>query len=109
MSSAPRELLDEGLARERTALAWTRSGLSVLACVALMSKEIWEESGPAADVALGIICGAAILWLASMLAVRGPRFRAGGPVRPTGVVFALMTAGTLVLAGAALVLAAVHP
>jgi uncharacterized membrane protein YidH (DUF202 family) len=89
---------DVGLAGERTALAWNRSGLAVVVCVAVLLRHVWPLRGTDQELALGLIAGAVVIWavvLASLtLASRGPD--ADMPHRAN--VFRLMTAGTLLLA-----------
>jgi hypothetical protein len=100
---------DPGLARERTALAWNRSGLAAVVCIAVLLRRIWPLHGGAEKLALGLIAAAAIVWALVLLMVitanTGPEAR---PVMGRRV-FPLMTAGTLILAVVALVLAFVAP
>ena len=89
---------DTGLAGERTALAWNRSGLAVVVCVAVLLRHVWPLQGTDQELALGLIAGAVVIWtvvLASLtLASRSPAVDL--PHRAN--VFRLMTAGTLLLA-----------
>jgi uncharacterized membrane protein YidH (DUF202 family) len=98
-----------GLARERTALAWNRSGLAAIVCIAVLLRRIWPLQGGAEDLALALVAAAAILWALVLLAV----IRAGSRQEVQLVlgrrVFPLMTAGTLLLAVVAVVLAFVAP
>jgi hypothetical protein len=100
---------DPGLARERTALAWNRSGLAAVVCVAVLLRRIWPIHGAAEKLTLGLIAAAAVLWAVVLLAV----ITAGSDPEAALVmgerVFPLMTAGTLILAVAAVVLAFVAP
>lgn len=89
---------DPGLAGERTALAWNRSGLAVVVCVAVLLRHIWPLHGTDQEVALGLIAGAVVVW-AVVLAVLTLAARAPGAAMPHGAnLFRLMTAGTLLLA-----------
>jgi uncharacterized membrane protein YidH (DUF202 family) len=89
---------DAGLAGERTALAWNRSGLAVVVCVAVLLRHVWPLHGTDQEVALGLIAGAVVVW-AVVLAVLTHSSRRGGTQVPLGAnVFGLMTAGTLLLA-----------
>jgi uncharacterized membrane protein YidH (DUF202 family) len=89
---------DPGLAGERTALSWNRSGLAVVVCVAVLLRHVWPLHGTDQEVALGLIAGAVVVW-AVVLAVLTLAARRPGADRPHGVgLFHLMTAGTLLLA-----------
>jgi hypothetical protein len=100
---------DRGLARERTALAWNRSGLAAVVCIAVLLRRVWPIHGGAEKLALGLMAAAAVLWALVLLAV----LTAGShPERGLVMgrrVFPLMTAGTLILAVVAFVLAFVAP
>jgi uncharacterized membrane protein YidH (DUF202 family) len=89
---------DSGLAGERTALSWNRSGLAVVVCVAVLLRHVWPLHGTDQELALGLIAAAVVIWtlvLASLtLASRAPDTDL--PHRAN--VFRLMTAGTLLLA-----------
>ena len=97
-----------GLARERTALAWNRSGLAVVVCIAVLLRHLWPLRGAGPYVALGGTAAAAIVWAVTALVVSvsgADRERA-----PRGAnVFGLMTAATVMLAIVALVLAFFGP
>ena len=99
---------DPGLARERTALAWNRSGLAAVVCIAILLRRVWPIHGGAEKLALGLIAAAAILWALVLLAVLTAGSHPEGLVMGRRV-FPLMTAGTLILAVVALVLAFVAP
>jgi uncharacterized membrane protein YidH (DUF202 family) len=89
---------DSGLAEERTALAWNRSGLAVVVCVAVLLRHVWPLRGTDHELALGLIALAVVVWavLLAILTRAGARRGAAAP-RGDGV-FRLMTAGTLLLA-----------
>src|ERR1700727_2207080 len=88
---------DPGLAGERTALAWNRSGLAVVVCVAVLLRHVWPLHGTDQEVALGLIAGAVVVWAVG-LAVFTLAGRRDGDI-PHGLkLFRLMTAGTLLLA-----------
>jgi hypothetical protein len=100
---------DRGLARERTALAWNRSGLAAVVCIGVLLRRIWPLHGDAERLALGLIAVAAVLWALVLLAfISGSSDPDVGPVSARRV-FPLMTAGTLILAAVAFVLAFVAP
>ena len=50
----PQEAPDAGLAEERTVLAWNRSGLAVVVCVAVLLRHVWPLQGTDHEVALGV-------------------------------------------------------
>lgn len=89
---------EPGLAGERTVLAWNRSGLAVVVCVAVLVRHVWPLRGPDQEVALGLIAGAVVVW-AIVLAVLTISAGHRDPAAPHDAnVFRLMTAATLLLA-----------
>lgn len=46
-------MVDPGVSNERTALAWQRTGLSILASAAIVARLTWSELGVLAAVLLG--------------------------------------------------------
>ena len=96
--------VDRGLARERTDLAWNRSGLAVAVCIVVLLRRIWPLHGTGRYVALGCISAGAVAWA---LALWVGRTLWSGTVQRTHLGprrAAFITAGTLALALAALVL-----
>src|ERR1700722_14311669 len=94
----PRDPDEAGLAGERTALSWNRSGLAVVVCVAVLLRHVWPLRGTDQEVALGLIAGAVVVW-AVVLAVLTFASRRTDADIPHGLnLFRLMTAGTLLLA-----------
>ena len=98
-----------GTARERTLLAWNRSGLSALICIAVLLRHLWPLNGTGSVVALIVIAVAAFVWGLALLA-----FTLAGGDRDESViltrsVFRLMTLGTVLLAVVGFVLAVVAP
>jgi uncharacterized membrane protein YidH (DUF202 family) len=92
-------------ARERTALAWNRSGLAVAVCAAVLLRRLWPFDGTGRYIALGLIAVAAIIWAVALLvfttsAAGGAKFALNWPT-----VFYLMTVGTVMLAVVVFVLA----
>ena len=67
--SADEEPRDPGLARERTILAWNRSGLAIIVCIAVVLRHLWPLNGTDESVALGIIAAAAIIWALALLSL----------------------------------------
>lgn len=95
-----------GLGRERTDLAWNRSGLAVLVTVVIVLRRLWPLHGDRGVVALALIAGGAGVWAAGMRISR----RLGDPATPrtmTESAGRLMTIGTLALALAGLIVAVV--
>ena len=92
-----------GLARERTALAWNRSGLAAVVCIAVLLRHLWPLDGDAQYIAMGLVAAAAVVWATALLLFtltgdRDERLILGGRV------FGLMTLGTLALALVGIVL-----
>ncbi len=104
MASEP-EPTDSGLAAERTALAWNRSGLAVVVCVAVVVRHLWPLHGVDEDLALGLVAGAAVVWVVVLLVLTLSSGSRGAYVPRGSGVFALMTAGTVILAVAGFILA----
>jgi uncharacterized membrane protein YidH (DUF202 family) len=89
---------DAGLAAERTALAWNRSGLAVVVCVAVLLRHIWPLRGTDDEVALGLIGAAVIVWSALLAFFTLSRRKGDGYEPRTANAFRLITLGTLLLA-----------
>jgi hypothetical protein len=96
---------DGGLAREQTVLAWNRSGLAAVVCIAVLLRRVWPLHGGAQDLAVALIATAAIVWAVVLVAVTG----VGGDRDRTALLgpgwFGLLTAGTVLLATVGFVLA----
>jgi len=89
---------DPGLARERTELAWNRSGLAVAVTVAIILRRLWPLSGDRAILALALIGAGAALWVVATRLGRRARVRSGqGGALGESTCLAL-TIGTLILA-----------
>ena len=99
------EVPDGGLARERTDLAWNRSGLAVVGCIAVALRRIWPLHGTDQVVALACMSAGAVAWAAALSVGRAVS-RRSDPLRPhlsyrrAGA----LTVGTLALAVAGIVL-----
>jgi hypothetical protein len=100
---------DPGLARERTELAWSRSGLSVAVTVAVTLRRLWPLTGDKSVVALVLIAVGAIIWVLGMQIGRRRRLGAvaGGAVSAS--TFRMLSIGTLILALAAFVVGLILP
>jgi uncharacterized membrane protein YidH (DUF202 family) len=92
------EVRDPGLARERTALAWNRSGLALLVAVAIMLRRLWPLEGTTSVVIIMVLAVGAILWATGMLLSRRQRSDMNVTGAATRSHFQILTVGTLVLA-----------
>jgi len=107
---ADRDPVDPGLARERTDLAWNRSGLAAATCIAVVLRRAWPLHGTSQVVALGCISGAAVVWALALTAGRAASGGAAGTGRRLSQRRAsAITVGTLGIALGALVLAFFPP
>ena len=99
---------EAGLARERTVLAWNRSGLAVVVCIAAVLRHLWPLRGAGEAVALGAVAGAGMIWAAVLVLSSLSASSAGRRRPPAGErYFAVISIGTVSLAVGALVLAVV--
>jgi hypothetical protein len=100
---------DPGMARERTQLAWNRSGLAVVAVVAIMVRRLWPLGDAEAFALLVVVAAGSLVWAVGMFLAR----RSGVVWSTPGVMGTtacrMLTIGTLVLAGAGIVLALFTP
>lgn len=101
---------DEGLAGERTDLAWSRTGLSMLAILAALSRKVLATGGAGSVVAVAVgACGALAWWVglrqARVLAATTP----SGRRQADGRTLALIAGGTIVIAAAGALLAVSPP
>jgi hypothetical protein len=58
---------NRGLARERTALAWNRSGLAVVVCIAVLLRRFWPLKGGYQLFALGLVAIASVVWAVTIV------------------------------------------
>jgi uncharacterized membrane protein YidH (DUF202 family) len=97
---------DDGLAPERTLLAWNRTGIAFFVAIAALGRRVWPiDAGNHGWVVLTL--GVAILAVLASLAVAG-RVTTHGRYAGTTMhrhAFLLVSASTLLLAGAAFALA----
>jgi uncharacterized membrane protein YidH (DUF202 family) len=89
---------DMGLARERTDLAWNRSGLAVAVTVAIVLRRLWPLHGDREGITLALIATGAVIWAVGMRLGRRLRRpgRVQGPMSESAC--RMLAAGTLVLA-----------
>jgi uncharacterized membrane protein YidH (DUF202 family) len=97
------EVWDEGLSPERTELAWGRTGLALLVAVGVLARRAWTLSGWIEVAAVTMIGVGGLVWLVGMRLSRDLHLT----MEPHGLdgrkAFAVMTAGTLLLAFGGLV------
>jgi uncharacterized membrane protein YidH (DUF202 family) len=98
-----------GLAHERTALAWNRSGLAFVVCMAVLVRRLWPLHGAAQDVALALIAASGMAWAAALAVFSTSAPGRVADLRPRPVIFRLMAAGTVLLAIVAFGLAFLAP
>ena len=99
---------DEGLAPERTQLAWSRSGLAVVVAVGVLARRVWTLHAGAGVAALVVVGVGALVWLAGMRVSRQGGLTAGPHAATGSGPFGLITVGTLLLAAGGLALGFVH-
>ncbi len=91
------------LARERTGLAWNRSGLAVAAAVTIVLRRLWPLHSGREVITLALIAAGAVVWAIGMWHSR----RLPNPDGTTGTMgesgCRLLTLGTVFLAVAAFV------
>lgn len=91
---------DDLLAMERTELAWSRSGLALLAVFAILARHVWT-SGDAAEGALtvSLMAVAALAWAFGVLRGRGRGRDRVEPRRPLELLAVSVGTATVALAG----------
>ena len=98
------EAWDEGLAPQRTQLAWGRTGLAMAAAIAVMARRAWAVGGTFEVAALVFVGLGGLLWIVGMRESRDDH-RHTSPRGLTGARgFGLITLGTLLVAIGAAVL-----
>jgi uncharacterized membrane protein YidH (DUF202 family) len=92
------EAWDEGLAPERTELAWGRTGLAVLVALGVLARRVWSLSGWLEITALTVFGVGGLVWLVGMRLSRDLHLT----MEPHGLdgrtAFGLVTLGTFLLA-----------
>ncbi len=98
-----------GLAHERTVLAWNRSGLALVVCIAVLLRHTWPLEGAGELIAIVAIAAAGVVWAIGLYTFSTS---AAGRLEDSVTsekVFRSLTLGTLLLAVAAFVLAFFAP
>ena len=104
------EAWDEGLAPQRTQLAWGRTGLAMAVAVAVLARRAWELGGALEVAALLFVGVGGLVWLVGMRESRDLHLHMEPHGLAGGRAFGLVTAGTLLLAIGATVLGIqLHP
>ncbi len=94
---------DPGLARERTDLAWNRSGLAGAVTVAIVLRRLWPLHGDREVLALALIAAAAVIWVVGMRLGSRIGRTAGAHGVPAESTCRMVTIGTLLLAASGFV------
>jgi drug/metabolite transporter (DMT)-like permease len=90
---------DEPLAGERTDLAWTRSGIAVAVCIAVLLRRVWPLDRTDHQLAVGLVAVGALAWaVALLLARRIARTTHSGREVMGGRALRLISVGTFILA-----------
>ncbi len=101
---------DARVAAERTGLSWSRSGLSLLACLAIVARRFFPLDTRADHVAAFLLLGLGGLgWAIAALWGRGRSLTAGRSSVAVARRFRFLTFSTVVLAVAGFVLGAFPP
>jgi uncharacterized membrane protein YidH (DUF202 family) len=89
---------EPGLAQERTVLAWNRSGLAVVVCIAVLLRHVWPLRGTDQDLALALIAAAVVAWAVVLALFTHSASRWGAVMPHRARIFRVMTGATLLLA-----------
>jgi uncharacterized membrane protein YidH (DUF202 family) len=100
---------DEGLSPQRTQLAWGRTGLAMAAAVVVLARRAWLAGGTVEAVSLAVVAVGGVVWLIGMQRSRDLHAH----MEPHGLAgrraFALVVAGTVLLAAGAVSLGVTLP
>jgi uncharacterized membrane protein YidH (DUF202 family) len=101
---------DEGMFIERTELAWSRTGIGLLVCVAALGRRVWPLDRTDHEIALAVVAVGAVIAAVGMVAAH----RAGSapmhePMTGEAPMLRWISAGTFVLAIGAFVLGLFPP
>jgi len=104
MDAAPSPLDPDrspGVAAERTGLAWSRSGLALLACLAILARRFFPLDTRADHLAAYLLLGGGGLgWAIAAFWGRGRLFTSGQSGATAARRFRLLTLSTVLVAGA---------
>ena len=90
---------DDGLAEERTDLAWTRSGLALLGVFAIVGRRVWSSGVEAEDSLLVLLFGLAALgWAIGIVGGRRAVETASGAAPRTAHQLLAVALGTVAVA-----------
>jgi uncharacterized membrane protein YidH (DUF202 family) len=98
-----------GLARERTVLAWNRSGLALVVCIAVLLRHVWPLEGVGELIAVAAIAGAGVVWAVGLYTFSASAAGRLDDSVASEKVFRSLTIGALLLAVAAFLLAFFAP
>jgi uncharacterized membrane protein YidH (DUF202 family) len=101
---------DEPLAGERTDLAWTRSGIAFVVCIAVLARRIWPLDRADHLLALGLVALGTLAWAVGLVVARRvARTTYHGRDVMDAATLRLISGGTFVLALGAFVLGSFPP
>jgi hypothetical protein len=93
-----------GSALARTVLAWNRSELAALICIAALFRHLWPLHGTGEATAFGVLGVAATIWASAVILTYRRRSQ-DRPVHLGPDVFRMMTVAAVLFAAAAFALA----
>lgn len=103
-ATPPPDRDDPGLARERTALAWTRSALTMAASGVLIARAAFVGHLPVLGVVIAVAMATlSVLTWRNGQAIYRERLEACMPQRLQTTAFGLLTMATVLVAGSAIV------
>jgi uncharacterized membrane protein YidH (DUF202 family) len=99
---------DPGLARERTELAWNRSGLAMAVTIGVILRRLWPLTGDKAVAAVVLIAAGGAIWAVGMQLSRRTRLGIDSSGAQLASTCRMLTIGTLLLAVAAFVVGVLY-